>query len=144
MRKCTLCGSDGPFYPDARRKYGLNSWCKKCNSERAKQYYRNHREDIAQKHRIKKYGMTDNDYLEMLKSQGGVCAICGSSSPGGKTGFFHTDHSHKTGKIRGLLCSNCNLVLGLFKDDTSILKKAIDYLEQPYTTTGYVVREDRE
>ena len=73
----------------------------------------------------KSYGMTPDDYTQMLFFQGGVCAICGK--PDKKK--LAVDHCHKTGKIRGLLCSCCNTVLGLIKDDPGSLKKAIEYLE---------------
>lgn len=56
------------------------------------------------------YGLTIEEYDEMLEAQGGCCAICKSNNPRGH-GRFHVDHNHKTGKIRGLLCHNCNLTV---------------------------------
>lgn len=61
----------------------------------------------------------------LLASQDGVCAICGTA-PAGQA--LALDHCHDTGKIRGLLCKHCNLGLGLFKDDTTLLTKAREYL----------------
>lgn len=72
----------------------------------------------------RKFGMTLEDYDAMLERQQGACAICGITSD--KT--FHVDHCHTTGKIRGLLCSNCNTALGLFKDSIELLDKAKLYL----------------
>ena len=73
------------------------------------------------------YGITLKDYYKILEDQGGVCAICGTDKAGGK-GRFHIDHCHKTSEIRGLLCHNCNLLLGHAKDSIKILIKAIKYL----------------
>lgn len=74
----------------------------------------------------------------MLESQGGVCAICGLLPQGKANGQarpdhlpnLHVDHCHKQGHVRGLLCSNCNTLLGLAKDDPETLLRAIRYLTQ--------------
>ena len=71
------------------------------------------------------YGMTHEAYLEMIKAQEGNCLICGK--PPVK---FVVDHSHDTGKVRGLLCSKCNLGIGHFEDLPSRLREAADYLER--------------
>lgn len=82
------------------------------------------------------YGISKDEYDSMLISQKGRCAICGSE------GFLMrehhwsklvTDHDHKTGHVRGLLCHNCNRGLGLFQDSISNLKQAIQYLERATT-----------
>lgn len=76
------------------------------------------------------YGMTFNDYDKMYKEQLGGCAICGKGIPSTwKTGV-HIDHDHKTGKVRGLLCPNCNRGLGLFKENTNTLLSACEYLNR--------------
>jgi len=62
---------------------------------------------------------------DMLREQGGICAICLQTS-----GKWHLDHNHKTGKIRGILCHHCNTGLGNLKDDVAVLKRAIAYLEK--------------
>lgn len=64
----------------------------------------------------------------MVLAQGGLCAICGEL-PSGKRALLFIDHDHKTGKVRGLLCGACNAGLGYFKDTTSRMTKAIEYLE---------------
>ena len=63
----------------------------------------------------------------MLAAQGGCCAICGTSDTG-KRKAFAVDHNHDTGKIRGLLCSNCNTGIGNLRDNVELLERAIDYL----------------
>lgn len=77
----------------------------------------------------KAFGISPEQYDEMLAEQGGVCAICGTSDPGRGGAYFHVDHCHTTSKIRGLLCNRCNAGLGYFKDDTSRLQSAVAYLE---------------
>lgn len=69
-----------------------------------------------------KYGITYEDYEELLVKQDGKCALCGRVS------VLAIDHCHKTGKIRGLLCNQCNLGIGLLKEDPEIFKKALEYL----------------
>lgn len=75
----------------------------------------------------KKYGMTPEDYNDMLHSQGYRCAICDTEEWAVERGL-RVDHDHDDGHVRGLLCNKCNLGLGNFKDDPSLLRKALDYL----------------
>jgi len=88
------------------------------------------RADIKQRrrehHLTNAYGITLEDYDALLATQGGVCVIChnGTDEP------LHVDHDHTTGKVRGLLCSNCNTGIGLLKDDPVRLRAAADYLEE--------------
>lgn len=70
------------------------------------------------------YGMAFGDYDRMLREQNGVCAICDGVDPSGRN--LSVDHSHKTGKVRGLLCTSCNTNLGYFE---KYKDKMLDYLE---------------
>ena len=87
---------------------------------------------VIQRHFRKSYGLTYSEVIELREKQNNLCAIC--DEPGFlmndrvKSGL-NVDHNHKTGEVRGLLCHNCNRGLGLFKDNTDRLKRAIDYLE---------------
>jgi len=77
------------------------------------------------------YGILLDEYEDMLKYQNGVCAICKqheTAKQNGKTKMLCVDHDHKTGKVRGLLCTKCNKVLGLVDDNKIILENMIDYL----------------
>jgi len=78
------------------------------------------------------YGITYDDYLRMLEEQQHRCAICPSEGftmdPKHKLKLV-VDHCHTTGRVRGLLCHNCNRALGLLKDSRSSLERAIGYLE---------------
>jgi len=72
-----------------------------------------------------KFGITLEQYNEMLESQGGVCAICKQSCGTGKS--LAVDHCHKTKKIRGLLCQHCNTGFGQFRENREYLISAIAY-----------------
>ena len=75
------------------------------------------------------HSMTEEEFNELFAEQKGKCAICGKHQSEFKKAL-HIDHCHKTGKLRGLLCSNCNTGIGLFKDDIENLKCAILYLNK--------------
>lgn len=72
------------------------------------------------------FGITVEDYARLELAQGRKCAICTLSCPSGRD--LAVDHDHNTGKVRGLLCVNCNQALGKFKDDLRLLEKASIYL----------------
>lgn len=77
-----------------------------------------------------KYKITEQRYFEILEKQIGLCAICGSDSPGRRgSKNFAVDHDHTTKGVRGLLCHPCNVMLGLAKDNIEILETAIKYLK---------------
>jgi hypothetical protein len=79
--------------------------------------------------RIRSYGISVEEYEDMLESQGGGCYICGIG-PVGRA--LDIDHDHRTGKVRGLLCSNHNRALGLLGDDPDLLLAAHTYLVKQY------------
>jgi hypothetical protein len=76
-----------------------------------------------------KYNITRDDYNEMLFNQKGCCAICDKHHTEHRRALS-VDHCHTTGKVRGLLCDECNHMLGKVKDNITILKNAIKYLKQ--------------
>ena len=78
----------------------------------------------------KLYGITQADYERMFEKQGGCCAICKAPDPGGKKRFLSVDHNHKTGKVRALLCDDCNVGLGRLRDDPELLRAALTYLAE--------------
>jgi hypothetical protein len=75
------------------------------------------------------YGIDIDEYNKMFDEQEGKCAICGKHRNEFKNGLS-VDHDHQTGKIRALLCNNCNPLLGHAKESIDILQKAIKYLEK--------------
>lgn len=76
-----------------------------------------------------RYGITKQQYDDMLAAQGGCCAICGRDNPGGKAKVWAVDHCHNSNQVRGLLCGPCNRGLGQFGDDVERLRAAVRYLE---------------
>jgi len=75
---------------------------------------------------MRSFGITLEEYNVMLKSQENVCKICGNTEPYNSS--LAVDHCHSTGKVRGLLCSNCNRGLGFMQDSKVLLANAISYL----------------
>ena len=73
------------------------------------------------------YGLKEQDYEQMVAEQNNLCAICGKKEEGK---VLCIDHDHATGKVRGLLCSNCNIGLGNLKEDIQIFLAAIAYLKK--------------
>jgi hypothetical protein len=146
MRHCQGCKLDKPltdFYECKTVADGYHKTCKEC----MKQDMRNRRAKDPQKHRAEvkrwrdankelhadmnarwKYGTPIGTYAELFSKQNGLCAICGTSQPGGGTGRFHIDHCHDSSVIRGLLCTNCNTGLGQFRHREDLLQSAIRYL----------------
>lgn len=92
-----------------------------------REYYAANPERDTIRTRKAKYGITGEQWDAMFLAQGSCCKICKRTDSGKKVNW-HTDHCHKTGKIRGILCHRCNVGLGCFKDDIKQLKLAVQYL----------------
>ena len=119
MKKCSKCEVEKPldnFSANKKTKDGLQYRCKSCLAEYMADYQLN-----------KRYGITLQEYDDLLRSQGGGCAICGSEDSGWD-GRFSVDHNHDTGEVRALLCNSCNRGLGFFKDSPDVLQSAKEYL----------------
>jgi hypothetical protein len=147
-KKCSKCQTEkslDSFCKHKNMKDGLNNNCKDCvkeynnkNKQQIKEYkskyYLENKEHFAHKdrknHLMRKYGVTQEWYDEQLKLQDGGCKICGTKDPGKGLKHFHVDHSHETGKVRGLLCHSCNVGIGLFKEDIKLIQKAIEYVNR--------------
>src|SRR5688572_1789517 len=149
---CAKCSKDQPlkaFGPDPRKTNGKSSWCKVCKKEYQKRYarerrkepaFRDARNEIARRSRAAWYGLVDGDYEEMLALQGGGCAGCGYKPK--ETKRLAIDHKHqpqdkkrepweRASMVRGLLCHICNRVLGMVRDNPTVLKNLVSYLESP-------------
>lgn len=138
---CGCCLERKPFEEFHKRLGSLDGYgsrCKCCDDRARKKWKRDNpeRSHISQRNRnLKhKYGIDIEEYLVILDNQKG-CAICGIKENNSSYGInkslnFSVDHDHSTGKIRGLLCNNCNRALGLLQDSTELLEKAIKYLER--------------
>lgn len=96
--------------------------------EKKRAWYAANKDKAAAHNHKYRYGITKEQFDDMLSAQNNACAICGTSEPRGR-GAFHVDHCHETQNIRGLLCNLCNTGLGRFKDNPAALRKAALYLE---------------
>lgn len=146
MKKvCTKCGVEKnarDFHKRKDTKSGLRSHCKDCVNVRnlTKYYLCGKTAESHQKARRKwalknYYGLTPEDYDQMLADQNGVCYICGhppkfQRSKFGGSSLLHVDHCHETGKVRKLLCNTCNTALGAVQDKVDTLEKMITYLKE--------------
>lgn len=125
--------SDGPLTSSQKNKRHYDRH-RDTELERNKAYHQNNKEKVAKRHRLVAFKMTEEQHDSKLQEQQNRCAICGQ--PFVKTP--HIDHKHACcpnrptcGECnRGLLCKDCNLGLGRFKDSIEILSNAIKYLEE--------------
>ena len=79
--------------------------------------------------RFRKFGITAEELAALLLKQNGRCAICRTKEPSG-SGDWAIDHDHVTGQVRGLLCTRCNLAIGLLRDDPKVITAALRYVER--------------
>lgn len=93
--------------------------------------------ESRRKQKLFEYGLTEEDYYRIYGEQKGVCAICKLPETtrwkrGGRSGIrkLAVDHNHDTAEVRGLLCLNCNLAIGLVKENPDRLRNMADYLEK--------------
>lgn len=122
-----------------RRAYYLKN--KDRMNQQSRAYYSKNKQKCLLQNRVRrlknpdyetkrKYGISFKDFDDISQKQDGKCLICQKSSHlSGRYGKLQIDHCHKTGGIRGLLCSSCNRGLGFFKDDVTIVKRAVKYLK---------------
>ena len=120
-------------------RHGATICCAKCSTTKAPdQFYKKNREgrlDTTCKacriidQRQKTLGVSEEDYRRMYTHQHGKCGICHTRLYSKRYKAFAVDHDHATGRIRGLLCGQCNLALGGFKDSVECLMNAIEWLK---------------
>lgn len=142
-KKCTMCGEVKPIGDFRLTKHGRKGHrtakCKACNVKEAVASYRKRKSVDPEAFRLneaakqiqRSYGLSWEQYCSMLKDQRGVCAICGQPEAtirDGRVRLLGVDHDHNTGRVRALLCNQCNHILGQCHDDRYILQRAIDYL----------------
>ena len=115
--QCTVCQivkDRTEFYCKDRLTGRLDAACKACRIIKT-------RESVL--------GVTQQDYIELHKRQGGHCGICRKPLRSRRYKAFAVDHDHVTGRIRGLLCTGCNTGLGLFRDCAETLHRAIEWIK---------------
>jgi hypothetical protein len=159
MKICKGCGHEKPhsdYYSNPSGRDGTRPECKDCTKARRQRWYAANRErEIARvvawqrdhpemvrarmdefraagkkkisdrkSHLKRKYGLTLETFEEMCEAQGGGCAICG------RPDADNVDHDHVTGRVRGILCWNCNIGVGHFEDDVDRFVAAAAYLDR--------------
>ncbi len=119
---------------EKRKEYGKKYY--QLNKEKRKEYDHLNKEKRNKYSRksyllrtLKKHGLTMDDHKRMLREQNNCCAICGKRKETLSMAMA-IDHCHITGKVRGLLCRDCNVGIGTMRDSVELLKKAIEYLEK--------------
>ena len=113
--------------PEIKERYARQQRERRANNP---EKYRAYSKISERRRKLKKYGLTESSYNQLLEEQFNLCAIC--KEPNKLKRDWHVDHCHKTGKIRGILCHHCNLMLGNAKDNRLILSSGVDYLERYY------------
>lgn len=130
-KKCCHCKKEkslSAFCKDGNRVDGIHYTCKVCRSKMSRESYRkNGGKKDRDKHLRRTYGITLSDYNAILVKQRGVCEICGSPE---KTKSLAVDHDHKTGKVRGLLCLQCNTLLGRIERNPNLISNILEYLKK--------------
>ena len=139
-KRCRDCGEVKPLdaYPLQKGgKHGRHPLCKPCRAAQERRRYHRDRERILARTRgdkrklsrtrwrslERKYGLYRTEYETLFVAQRGCCAICEL-----RPARLYVDHCHATGRVRGLLCANCNFGVGDFGDDPDRCVVAADYL----------------
>lgn len=127
---CPRCDTTKPIVCFIRSSGKIFGYCAECERTYAKEYRIRKAESIRNSKLKLMHGITLEHYNKILNKQNGVCAICKCKETSKKYNFLPVDHCHKTDTVRGLLCSNCNVGLGMFKDNITLLQSAIEYLSR--------------
>lgn len=160
MKTCSTCKLSKPFIDfnkNRRNADGHHRVCKTCAREYMDDFRVRNRDTILAKERVRtklphrkatrrawakanpdkvksgklrdSYGITLDEWRALFITQGSCCAICGTTTLPENTSWS-TDHCHRTGKVRGILCGHCNRLLGFARDNIETLRAAIAYLER--------------
>ena len=135
LHLCSKCHIEKPLSEFYKHKYKRQGYCIACSKEYNHRYHRVKTPEQKRRNTlITSHGVTWEDYLAVLALQNNSCAICHRKLNATGDRFTrvdagYIDHNHETGKLRGILCNTCNLLLGHCKDSIEILKNAVTYLE---------------
>ena len=154
---CKIEKPEEEFNKSKQNIGGLRGFCKACQKLYMQEYQEKNREKLRKQNREaywqnkewhhkyhknwrkhnarlvrntnykRKFGITIDDFDEILKKQGGACALCGKHEWNGKR--ISVDHDHNSGKVRGLLCNRCNTALGALGDTVESIEKVLQYLK---------------
>ena len=137
-RTCNKCHQvkdlETDFYKTGRKtdknKNNRHYTCKDCTKARVAAAYKADPSLQRRRDLRRNYDISLEEYDQMVELQGGKCALCPATTPGGRHAQSNwcVDHDHVTGKVRELLCNDCNLVLGIIKDSPEHLGRMITYI----------------
>lgn len=143
-KTCSKCGEVKPLSSFGKAKGyadGHRGQCTQCRTAynatwtaqwkktpKGRRYEENRKQQEKVRQLFNDYGLIEDDYQAILRSQDYRCAICGSDKPGGQWGRFVVDHCHRTGRVRGILCDSCNKRLGRLGDSLDKIAPFVDYL----------------
>lgn len=137
-KECLICKTIKPlvsFHKHGATRTRRSPYCSDCANKKARDWTaaNSHRDDYKKRKRANyykhKYNLSIEQVEEIFDNQNGCCDICRKQLHKGFQGF-DVDHCHKTGKIRGILCNNCNKAIGGLQESVENLKSAILYLEK--------------
>ncbi len=145
-KKCSRCNATKPlseYTRDRGRPDGRRSACAECERDRYRERFKANPESLRASWRAasaryvdrglvrwKKYGLSAEQYAELVAGQNGRCLICGDAPE-----ELVVDHCHKSGYVRALLCGTCNTGLGMFRDSPDLLQAAARYLAADHPQT---------
>jgi hypothetical protein len=133
-KRCPICGilkERSEYWKWQSRKDGITAYCKDCFNKKNKKWMKENPDKLPTlqeqraSSRKRNFGISEEDYAQMLVDQNNSCAIC-YISIGWEAAV---DHCHTTNVVRGLLCRKCNLGIGAFKDNIDTIRKAIQYVK---------------
>lgn len=145
VKRCRSCDQERPigeFWRNSGAKDGLQSYCKTCSNNRRRSANERWTPEQRERHRQRvikyRYGVGLDLVDALYERQEACCAICGKAGDrpfvkekrSTHKGVLCIDHDHKTGEVRGLLCTNCNVGLGRFSDDIPTMARAMAYIAQ--------------
>ena len=146
-RKCLVTKPVSEFYRNSQNKLGHSYECKECRKIYSRQYGASERgqavrrarnalyyQENRETHRLRTYGITPEEYQQMLEEQNGLCASCHQPERmklRGRVKQLCVDHDHATGKVRRLLCHPCNAKLGWVENNLTAI---LTYLNVPLST----------
>jgi hypothetical protein len=140
-KACSTCKVVKPvteYHGHPHTSDGLQSVCKQCHAATAANGYRKmsatEKDRRNARSKAARYGMTLEEMLAYVDAHNGLCDICGKPDTTHRkatwTNKLTFDHDHASGKLRGMLCSRCNIAIGSVNDDPAILRKLADYIER--------------
>ena len=138
LLKCNVCKemlTIDKFPKRQQTPTGFDYRCISCT----KKYFKV-RQVKDQENRLKRiYSLTLKDYDNMLVSQNGLCALCGTPAIESSHRRLQVDHDHETGKVRGLLCGNCNAFIGMADDSIEKLLNGVEYLKKHKSISNNII-----